>query len=207
MKRNKGKDEMAENLTSDQLMDLSMWAMKTPFMAKHYSPRLNDRERRVLLLRYGWDYCSIRECEKCWELIPTHTFTEWMTPSNTNAFWVRPTREERMAMHQDTDAEGGLIDPFTQPVQVTVTRSISGFPREDFHWRPVTVDDILHQDTHQKTWTTKPHTLKEIGAELGGISGGRVAQIEAKAIRKNRHYLNQLWKKFTTMVEAADVAE
>ena len=115
-----------------------------------------------------------------------------------------------MAMHQDTDAdaEGGFIDPFTQPVQVTVTRSISGFPREDFHWRlPITVDDILRQDTHQKTWTTKPHTLKEIGAELGGISGGRVAQIEAKAIRKNRLYLNQLWKKFTTMVEAADVAE
>ena len=198
---------MAENLTSDQLTDLSMWAMKTPFMAKHYSPRLNDRERRVLLLRYGWDYCSIRECEKCWELIPTHTFTEWMTSSNSNAFWVRPTREERMAMHQDMEVESGLIDPFTQPVQVTVTRSISGFPREDFHWRPVTVDDILHRDTHQKTWTTKPHTLKEIGAELGGISGGRVAQIEAKAIRKNRHYLNQLWKKFTTMVEAADVAE
>jgi hypothetical protein len=199
---------MAENLTSDQLTDLSVWAMKTPFMAKHYSPRLNDRERRVLLLRYGWDYCSIRECEKCWELIPAHTFTEWMTPSNTNAFWVRPTREERMAMRQDTDAEGGFIDPFTQPVQVTVTRSISGFPREDFHWRlPITVAEMLHQNTHQKAWTTKPHTLKEIGAELGGISGTRVAQIEAKAIRKNRHYLNQLWKKFTTMVEAADVAE
>ena len=202
---------MAENLTSDQLTDLSMWAMKTPFMAKHYSPRLNDRERRVLLLRYGWDNCSIRECEKCWELIPTHTFTEWMTSSNSNGFWVRPTREERMAMHQDTDAdaEGGFIDPFTQPVRVTttVTRITSPGPSDVGCFLPVTVEDILRQDTHQKAWTTKPHTLKEIGAELGGISGTRVAQIEAKAIRKNRHYLNQLWKKFTTMVEAADVAE
>ena len=180
---------MAENLTSDQLMDLSMWAMKTPFMAKHYSPRLNDRERRVLLLRYGWDYCSIRECEKCWELIPTftYTWTEWMTSSDTDAFWIGPTREEKMAMRQDTDAEGGFID-----ATWTVTRSISGFPREDFHWRPVTVDDILRQDTHHKTWTTKPHTLKEIGAELGGISGTSVARIEAKSIRKNRHYLNRM---------------
>ena len=104
-----------ENLTRNQLLDLSEWAMKTPFMAKHYSPRLNDRERQVLLLRYGWDYCSNRECKKCWELIPTSRYT-------FNGFWSGPTREERMAMHQDMEVESGLIDPtgqYVQPVPVT----------------------------------------------------------------------------------------
>jgi len=198
-----------ENLTRNQLLDLSEWAMKTPFMAKHYSPRLNDRERQVLLLRYGWDYCSNRECKKCWELIPTststYTFNQWMTSSNSDAFWVGPTAEERRAMEQDTDAEGGFINPL--PVTVTVTTSYSTSPDEDFYYHPVTVEDILHQDTHQKTMKPKPHTQKEIGVELGGITGSRVSVIEAKAIRKNRYHLHQLWKQFTTMVEAADVAE
>jgi len=197
-----------ETLTRNQLLDLSEWAMKTPFMAKHYSPRLNDRERQVLLLRYGWDYCSNRECKKCWELIPTSTYNRWMSPSNSDAFWVGPTAEERRAMEQDTDAEGGFINPFTQPVPVTVTTSILGFPDEDSYWRPtITREEILHQDTHRRTRKPKPHTQKEIGVELGGITGGRVGQIEAKAIRKNRYHLRQLWKQFTTMVEAADVAE
>ena len=203
-----------ETLTRNQLLDLSEWAMKTPFMAKHYSPRLNDRERQVLLLRYGWDYCSNRECKKCWELIPTSTWNTWtqfMTGNETSFFKI-PTAEERRAMHQDMEVESGLIDPtgqYVQPVPVTgtVSRSISTFPDEDFYYHPVTVEDILHQDTHQKTRKPKPHTQKEIGVELGGITGGRVGQIEAKAIRKNRYHLRQLWKQFTTMVEAADVAE
>ena len=111
-------------------------------------------------------------------------------------------------MEQDTDAEGGFINPFTQPVPVTVTTSILTFPNEDSYWRPtITREELSHQDTHRRTRKPKPHTQKEIGVELGGITGGRVGQIEAKAIRKNRYHLRQLWKQFTTMVEAADVAE
>ena len=200
-----------ETLTRNQLLDLSQWAMKTQFMAKHYSPGLNDRERQVLLLRYGWDYCSNRECKKCWELIPTSTWNTWtqfMTGNETSFFKI-PTAEERRAMHQDMEVESGLIDPTgqyiqPQPVVRTVTTSICVPPDEDFHWRPVTVNDILHQDTHRRKRKPKPHTQKEIGVELGGITGGRVSAIEAKAIRKNRYHLHQLWKKFTTMVEATD---